>query len=89
MLGLSTTAFWSAATGAAISTTRRPTENGQRSKSTIQGGCSTRTPARGLEGDPDEDPEDVESTLISDYIATYGSRPFANPKVGKAIQTGG
>jgi hypothetical protein len=38
--------------------------------------------ARGLEGDPGQDPEDVEFTLISDYIDTYGFRPFANRKVG-------
>lgn len=38
---------------------------------------------------PGRDPEDVESTSISDYIATYGSRPFANRKVGKAIKTQG
>jgi hypothetical protein len=33
----------------------------------------------------DEDPEEVESILISDFIATYGSRPFANRKVGKKL----
>jgi len=38
---------------------------------------------------PGEDPEDVESRLIADYIATYGSRPFANRKVGSAIDTEG
>ena len=32
---------------------------------------------------PDEDPEDIESTLIADYIATYSVKPFANRKVGK------
>jgi hypothetical protein len=35
-----------------------------------------------------EDPEDVESTLISDYIDTYGSRPFANRKVGRRMKLG-
>ena len=38
---------------------------------------------------PGQDPEDVESILISDYAATYGSRPFANRKVGRAIETQG
>lgn len=37
---------------------------------------------------PGQDPEDVESALISAFIATHGSRPFANRKVGKAIATG-
>jgi hypothetical protein len=36
---------------------------------------------------PGEDPEDVESRLISDYIGTYGSKPFANRKGGSAIET--
>jgi hypothetical protein len=34
---------------------------------------------------PEEDPEVVESKLISDYIAVYGSRPFANRKVGRRV----
>ena len=37
---------------------------------------------------PSEDPEDVESRLISDYIDTYGSRPFANRKVGRRMGLG-
>jgi hypothetical protein len=37
---------------------------------------------------PDEDPEDVESTLISDYIDTHGSRPFANRKSGRRMRLG-
>lgn len=36
---------------------------------------------------PGCDPEDVESTLISDYKAAFGSRPFANRKAGKATET--
>lgn len=36
---------------------------------------------------PDQDPEEVESALIADHIATFGSRPFANRKVGKAIES--
>jgi hypothetical protein len=43
----------------------------------------------GLESDACQDPEDVESTLISDYIATYGSEPFANQKIGRQIETEG
>ncbi len=34
---------------------------------------------------PSEDPEEVESKMISEFIATYGSRPFANRKVGKKL----
>ena len=36
---------------------------------------------------PGRDAEDVESALISDYVATYGSKPFANRKAGRAIET--
>jgi hypothetical protein len=36
----------------------------------------------------DEDPEDVESTLISDHIDTYGSRPFGNRKSGRRMRLG-
>jgi hypothetical protein len=32
-----------------------------------------------------EDAEDVESTLISDFIDTYVSRPFAHRKIGKKV----
>jgi hypothetical protein len=37
---------------------------------------------------PGEDPENVGSRLISDYIDTYGSRPFANRKVGRLMGLG-
>jgi hypothetical protein len=37
---------------------------------------------------PDEDPEDMESTLIADHIATYGVKPSANRKVGRRLNRG-
>ena len=34
---------------------------------------------------PGEEPEDIESTLIADFIASYGVKPFANRKVGRRL----
>jgi hypothetical protein len=38
-----------------------------------------------LAANPDEDSEDVRFALLSDFVAIYGSRPFANRKVGKKV----
>ena len=37
---------------------------------------------------PGVDPEDVESTLIADFIDAYRSRPLANRKVGRRMRLG-
>lgn len=39
-------------------------------------------------GTPEEDPEVVESKLIYDYIAVYGSRPLLTAKWGEGLAVG-
>ncbi|GAB3607037.1 hypothetical protein GCM10027413_24460 [Conyzicola nivalis] len=33
---------------------------------------------------PDDDPEDAETALIDEFVSFYGTRPFANRKLGRA-----
>ena len=36
---------------------------------------------------PDDEAENLESSLIGDFVARYGVRPFANRKAGRSLRT--